>query len=194
MNRKTLVQLFLFLIVLIISVTIFAKYFNEEKISKKNNVIDKNVEENISEKTNIIKNIEYFSKDNDGITYNIKAKYGEIGEKKSDIILLKNVKAKINTLDSEPIYIQSDFAKYNSKSYDTYFYENTKVEYREHKIICKFLDLLFNDNQAVLYENIIYRNLNAKLIADRLEIDLITKNSKLSMKDKNEKIEVIYLN
>ncbi len=194
MNRKTLIQLFLFLIVLIISVTIFAKYFNEEKISKKNNVIDKNVEENINEKTNIIKNIEYFSKDNDGITYNIKAKYGEIGEKKSDIILLKNVKAKINTLDSEPIYIQSDFAKYNSKSYDTYFYENTKVEYREHKIICKFLDLLFNDNQAILYENIIYRNLNAKLIADRLEIDLITKNSKLSMKDKNEKIEVIYLN
>ena len=62
MNRKTLIQLFLFLIVLIISVTIFAKYFNEEKISKKNNVIDKNVEENINEKTNIIKNIEYFQK------------------------------------------------------------------------------------------------------------------------------------
>ena len=39
MNRKTLIQLFLFLIVLIIRVTIFAKYYNEEKISKKNYVL-----------------------------------------------------------------------------------------------------------------------------------------------------------
>ena len=97
-------------------------------------------------------------------------------------------------MNSEPIFIESDFARYNSKNYDTNFYENTKVKYEDHKIDCRFLDLLFNINQAILYENIIYKSLNTKLKADRLEIDLITKNSKLSMQDRNEKIKIIYLN
>ena len=194
MNKKTLMQLILLLIVLMITLIIFLKYFNEVKISEQSNIIDENISKKLNEKSNIIKNIEYFSKDDAGSTYSIKAEYGEINEEASDIILLKNVKAKINTLNSEPIFIESDFARYNSKNYDTNFYENTKVKYEDHKIDCRFLDLLFNINQAILYENIIYKSLNTKLKADRLEIDLITKNSKLSMQDRNEKIKIIYLN
>ena len=53
------------------------------------------------------------------------------------------------------------------------------------------LDLLFNNNQAILYEDIIYKNLETVLLADRLEIDLITKNSKISMNDTNKKIQIV---
>ena len=193
MNKKTALQLLLSSMVVAIFLTIFLKYFNQELESKK----EKNSEEKISkvlkEKSNIIKDIRYLSKDNAGNIYVINAEYGEINEDDPDMIFLKNVKAKISIFNSEDIFIESDFAKYNSKNYDTNFYENTKVEYAEHKINCRYLDLLFNKNLAILYENIVYKTLQTRLLADRLEIDLITKNSKLSMKDGKEKIKIVYI-
>ena len=193
MNKKTALQLLLSSMVVAIFFTIFLKYFNEELEFKK----EKNSEEKISkvlkEKSNIIKDIRYLSKDNTGNIYIINAEYGEINEDNPDIIFLKNVKAKISIFNSEDVFIESDFAKYNSKNYDTNFYENTKVEYAEHKINCRYLDLLFNKNLAILYENIVYKTLQTRLLADRLEIDLITKNSKLSMKNEKEKIKIVYI-
>jgi len=193
MNKKTAVQLLLSSIVVAIFLVIFLKYFNQQTTSKK----EVNIKEKVSivskEKSNIIKDIEYFSKDDLGNTYSIIAEYGEINDDTSNIILLKNVKAKIGTLNSEDIFIESDFAKYNSKNYNTNFYKNTKVEYVEHKINCEYLDLFFNKNQAILYEDIVYKNLQTRLLADRLEIDLITKNSTLSMKDEKEKIKIVYM-
>ena len=68
---------------------------------------------------------------------------------------------------------------------------NKKLE-NVNKINCEYLDLLFNKNIAILYQNIVYKSLETSLIADRLEIDLITKNSKISMNNKKEKIEIVY--
>ena len=193
MNKKTALQLLLSSMVVAIFLTIFLKYFNPELESKK----EKNSEEKISkvlkEKSNIIKDIRYLSKDDTGNIYVINAEYGEINEDNPDIIFLKNVKAKISVVNSEAVFIESDFAKYNSKNYDTNFYENTKVEYAEHKINCRYLDLLFDKNLALLYEDVVYKNLQTRLLADRLEIDLITKNSKLSMKGAKEKIKIVYI-
>jgi len=195
MNKKTALQLLLSSIVVAIFFIIFFKYFNQQEVDSKKG---ENSQEKLSQisktKSNIIKDIEYSSKDNAGNIFTINAEYGEINDENSDIILLKNVKAVVKISNSEDVFIESDFAKYNSKNYDTNFYENTKVKYGEHKINSKYLDLLFNKNQAVLYENIIYKNLQTKLIADKLEIDLITKNSKLSMKDNKEKIKILYTN
>ena len=193
MDKKTVAQLFLVSVIIVIFLTIFLKYFDQEISSKKSDILEKKTPEILDEKSNIIKGIEYFSKDNAGSIYSIKAETGKINEDNPDIIFLTNVKAKISTLGTEDIFIQSDFAKYNSKNYDTNFYENIKVDYVEHQIDCRYLDLLFNNNQAILYEDIIYKNLETVLLADRLEIDLITKNSKISMKDKKEKIKIVYM-
>ena len=197
MKKKTAVQIFLSSIVIAISLTIFFMYFSndldpiDKSASKKE--INKLSNQSANEKLNTIKDIEYLSKDEMGNVYSIFAEYGEIKDQASNIIFLKNVKAKISILNSDDINIESAYAKYNSKNYDTNFYENVKVEYIENKITCKYLDLLFNNNQAILYENIVYENLETSLLADRLEIDLITKNSKLSMKDKKEKIKIVYM-
>ena len=193
MDKKTVVQLFLTSVIIVIFLVIFYKYFNQEKSTKKIDNIEKETSKNLNEKSNLIKDIEYFSKDESGSIYNINAESGNINDDNPDIIFLKNVKAKISTLNSQDIFIQSDFAKYNSKNFDTNFYENIKVEYAEHEIDCEYLDLLFNKNQAILYDNIVYKNLETRLLADRLEIDLITKNSKLSMKNKKEKIKIVYM-
>ena len=42
-----------------------------------------------------------------------------------------------------------------------------------------------------MYNDIIYKKQNTMLTADRLEIDLITKNSKIFMDNKSEKIKII---
>ena len=194
MDKKTLTQFFLGSIIVVIFLVIFFKYFNQETSNKiVKNIEKKEIDKNLNQKSNLIKDIEYFSKDETGSIYSINAESGKINDDNPDIIFLTNVKAKISTLNSEDIFIQSDFAKYNSKNYDTNFYENIKVDYAEHNIGCEYLDLLFNKNRAFLYENIVYKNLDTKLLADRLEIDLITKNSKLSMKDQNEKIKIVYM-
>ena len=194
MDKKTVAQLFLTSVIIVIFLVIFYKYFNQEKSTKKIDSIEKKTSKSLNEKSNLIKGIEYFSKDDSGSIYNINAESGKINDDNPDIIFLKNVKAKISTLNSQDIFIQSDSAKYNSKTFDTNFYENIKVEYAEHEIDCEYLDLLFNKNQAILYENIVYKNLETRLLADRLEIDLITKNSKLSMKNDKEKIKIVYMN
>ena len=192
MNKKTVTQIFLLLLVVVISLTIFLMYFNQE-LEPTNKVVSKNeMPKKTNEKSNIIKDIKYLSKDEGGNTYSIFAEYGEIKDQDPNIIYLKNVKAKISILNSGDINIKSDFAKYNNKSFDTNFYENIKVDYAEHKINCRYLDLSFDKQLAILHENISYKSLETNLFADRLEIDLISKNSTLSMKDKQEKIKIVY--
>ncbi len=193
MNKKTAAQFFLLLIIVAISFVIFLKYFNQKTEVKKKNLENKKISKTLEESSNIIKDIEYLSKDNIGNTYKINAKFGEINQNNTNLILLKNVKAIITIADSEDILIYSNFAKYNSQTYNTNFYENIRVHYGEHKINSEYLDFLFSQSIAILQQDIVYRNSQTKLLADRLEIDLITKNSKLSMKNKKEKIEIFYI-
>ncbi len=192
MNKKTLIQLFLVLIVFAILAIIFFKYFYEKKEIEKIDSSTEKVSEISNKDKNIIKDIKYLSKDNAGNTYLIYAEVGEIASDKPDIIFLKNVHAKISIVNSEDIHIKSKFANYNSKNYNTNFYESIKVNYADHKIDCEYLDLLFVKNIAILHKNIVYKSSETNLFADRLEIDLITKNSKISMNNKKEKIEIIY--
>ena len=192
MNKKTLIQLLLILTVILVLLTIFFKYFyGNKKVTKIDSTKEK-VSVVSKKNVNIIKDIKYLSKDSSGNIYLINAKIGEIAADDPDMIFLKNVEAKISIVNSDDIYIVSNFANYNSKNYDTNFYENIKVKYADHKIDCEYLDLLFNKNIAILHQNIVYKSLETNLFADRLEIDLITKNSKISMKNEREKIEIVY--
>ena len=193
MNKKTTIQFSLFSIIVLIFILIFFKYFNQKIEVKKKTLQNEKVSKTSEKNPNIIKDIEYLSKDSAGNTYKINAKFGEIKDKESNLIILKNVKAIISIIDSEEIVIYSNFAKYNSQNYNTNFYENIRVHYAEHKINSEYLDFLFNKNLAILYQDIVYRNSQTKLLADRLEIDLITKNSKLSMKGEKEKIKIFYI-
>jgi len=141
--------------------------------------------------TNLIKGLRYFSVDDNGNEYEIKSEYGKMTIENPDIILMTNVMAKINIYNSEPIIITSEFAKYNVKNYDTNFEKNILVRYVDNKLNGENLDLSFQNNLMSIYNNIIYQNLNTKLLADKLEIDLVTKDSKITMNDKKGKIKII---
>ena len=193
MKKKILIQLFLFSLLLFLSIFFFYKYFIKESQIIKKTTTDKSL---ITKKlgADLITDLRYFSIDDKGNKYEITSKFGEIGTDNSDIILMTNVKAVIDIHNSDPIIITSNFAKYNIKNYDTKFKENVLVKLVDNKLNGENLDLSFQNNLMSMYNNIIYQNPDTKLLGDKLEIDLITKDSKIIMNDKKSKIKIIKKN
>ena len=190
MNKKILVQFFLFSLFIYLSVFFYYEYFKKDsqilkKIESQKNLPTKNLE------SNLISDLRYFSVDDKGNKYEIKSEFGEIGASKPDIIFMTNVVARIDIYDSDPIIITANFAKYNVKNYDTNFEKNVLVKHVDNKLNGENLDLSFQNNLMSMYNNIIYQNPDTKLLADKLEIDLITKDSKVIMNDKKSKIKII---
>ena len=145
----------------------------------------------IDNQNNLIKNLSYFSKDNLGNEYIIESKYSELNLDNVDIISMESVSAKIIMVNSKPIYVTSNFAKYNNENYETTFTDNVLIVYLDNKIRCEKFHISIKNNFANVTDNVIYENPKEKLIADTIEIDLITKNSKIFMIDKSKKVMVL---
>ena len=145
----------------------------------------------IDNQNNLIKKLSYFSKDNLGNEYIIESKYSELNLDNVDIISMESVSAKIIMANSKPIYVTSNFAKYNNENYETTFTDNVLIVYLDNKIRCEKFHISIKNNFANVTDNVIYENPNGKLIADTIEIDLITKNSKIFMIDKSKKVMVL---
>ena len=198
MNKKIFIQLFLLLIILIISIIFFKTYFlNNKKIT----VLDKNIinlnakdKSTVNTRSNILHNIKYISKDKFGNGYFITSDLGELNNDQPELILMTNVNAIIDLNNSTSIKISADKAIYNSINYDTNFYESVLVTYDEHIIKSDNLNLDFEKSLATVSNNIIYKNLNTKLQADKVEIDLITKNSRIFMDNKLDKVNIVKAN
>ena len=186
MNKKIAFQIILFLLLLIIIFFFYYKYFFSKE-SKIDLTIQNQKIETLDSGNNVIKNIRYFSTDKQGNEYLITSEYGEISKKDVNIILMKNVTSQISLFEKDTIYINSKFAEYNSLSFDTKFNEDVILEYSEHKINSENMNLFFKTNFVEMYNNIIYKSPTNELFADKLEIDLLTKDSKIFMLN-NEKI------
>jgi hypothetical protein len=194
MNKKIIIQLILFFIITLFISLFFFKYLVKTKIGKSDtNELDHSSISN-KEFSNIIENIEYTSNDNIGNEYIIKAEYGEILDKDSNVILMKNVNAEINFHNNEKITISSSQAIYNTINYDTNFKENVFIKYAQHNVRSNNLDVLFKDHKIKLYNKIDYNNLNTNILADVMEIDLLTKDLKIYMNENNKKINATYNN
>ena len=189
MNKKIIVQITLFLILLIIIFFFFYNYFflKKEIINLTNQNQNNNV---FDSKNNLIKSLEYLSTDKNGNKYLITAKYGEISSTEDAIILMTNVVAQIDLLEKDTVYLISDFAKYNSINLNTNFDKNVILKYTGHEITSDNIDLSFEKNFALIYNNVVYKNSTNQLFADKLEIDLLTKDSKIFMYDK-KKLKII---
>ena len=190
MNKKILIQLFLFSLFIFLSVFSYYKYFKKDSQILEKNVIQKNLSTKKLD-SNLISDLRYFSVDDKGNKYEIKSEFGEMGSDNPDVIFMTNVVARIDIYNSDPIIITANFAKYNVKNYDTNFEKNVLVKHVDNKLNGENLDLSFQNNLMSMYNNIIYQNPDTKLLADKLEIDLITKDAKIIMNDKKSKIKII---
>ena len=193
MYKKILIQFLLLITIFIIVFSTFFLYFNKkEKLKTSNLPIIKEKESLIDDETGtLIKDINYSFSDSSGNYYELLSEVGKVDINNSDKIFMTNVVATIYLVDSSPVKITSKYANYNKINHETSFFENVNVTHLIHKATSENLDISFNDNLASMYNNIVYNKPGTNLKADRLEIDLITKNSKIFMDNKTEKIKII---
>ena len=190
MNIKILIQLLLFIILVSTAATYYYFYKNNKTNANVNKINNNNGISINKNSSNLIKNISYASTDNLGNKFIIKSETGEISIDNPSIVYMTNVEAIINLINSDPIIIKANHAKYNKINYETNFKENVLLTYQTHKITSQNLDLSFENNLATIYNKIVYDNNNVKISADILEIDLITKNSKIFMNNEYKKIKI----
>ena len=193
MYKKILIQFLLLITIFIIVFATFFLYFNKkEKLKTSNLPIIKEKKLLIDDETGtLIKDINYSFSDLSGNYYELFSDIGKVDINNPDKIFMTNVVATIYLVDSSPVKITSKYANYNKINHETSFFENVKVTHLIHKATSENLDISFNDNLASMYNNIVYNKPGTNLKADRLEIDLITKNSKIFMDNKTEKIKII---
>ena len=188
MNKKTVTQVLLIFLVILISLLFYLRYFNNSSKNLEENTAVKKVANNQNETSTYIDEIDYVSSDTKGNKYQITAERAEIKIENSDIMFLENVIAYIFIKDSDTVKITSDFGKYNSKNYDTIFSKNVIVIYPGHKITGQYLDFSFLNNLGTISKNVIYIGDKTNLFADKIEMNLITKDAKIFMNDSNKKV------
>ncbi len=174
MKKKIFIQILLSVLILIIFLVVYEKYFKKTSISDTSLI--KEEEKN---QPNSLENITYDSVDREGRKYIITAESGLFNEKEPDIIFMTNVNAKIILIDGSIIYIKSSNAEYNSLNYNTEFQKEVELKFLEHNVFCNNLNIFFQDNLLEAYNDLTYKNLDIIMLADKIEIDLLTKNSKI---------------
>ena len=136
----------------------------------------------------------YKSNNENGNNYIITSEISELPDitsaKESIIISMKGVEATIDVKNSSPIKIVSDTAIFNKATYDTKFLGNVLIIFDDHEVTSNNLDLFFQKNLAIISNDIIYKNLNTVLQADMIEVDMLTKESKIFMNNSKKKIKI----
>mgnify|MGYP001230715272 FL=1 len=162
---------------------------NKEFVKEKKEVIQEEVEN-----SNLIKDVEYKSKDSSDNLYILKASEGIIDKSNSKIIYLTSIKAVIELNDYNSIDISSNFGKYNIDTFDTIFSKNVIIKYLDNIIIGEYLELSLNKNLMTISRNVVFKNNKSSLKADVIEVDIKTKDIKISMYEENKKINIKSLN
>jgi len=188
MNKKSGLQVVMVFVIMIILFWFYLKYFtNNFADVKEVQVIEKINEEQNSDST-YINDINYTSIDVRGNKYQITAKLAEIKIENSDVMFLTDVIAFVFIKDRDTVKITSNFGKYNTINYDTIFSENVIVIYPGHKITGEYLDFSFLTNLGIFTTNVIYNGEKTNLFADKIEMNLTTKDTKIFMNDIGKKV------
>ena len=202
MNRSLIFQIGILMIILIIGYFTFS-YLNKNNDSKlvensiSNEVNEAQLKNNLLEKsqqTNTILELSYKSSDEKGNIYQINSESGSIDDANENILILENVTAKILVFNYGTFFIESDMAKYNKLSLDTHFFDNVNLLYLNHIIKSEDLFLKYIDKEIKISNNVKYKNEENFLEADEVDLDLVTKTSKIYMNDKNQKVKAIIKN
>jgi hypothetical protein len=192
MKKKIFLKLALILSLIIVTWFVYSEYFKEDKSKSSKQVnTTSEIEEDTVYNSNIIKDINYTSRDLKGNEYILIAKEGEIDLDNSDIIFLTDVTAYIKLVkNSELIVITSNYGKYNTINYDTIFSKNVKIEYVDNIITGDYLDFSMMKNLLIVSRNVVYKNLGNTMKADVIELDTTTKDTKIFMYNSDEQVNV----
>ncbi len=188
MNR--IIQLTLLLIIIISSLVFYKIYFSEEKkpiIKKKIN------EDQLSNQSqnNLIKNLKYEVKLDQNKQYIITSDLSEITyDNNVELVKMQKVIAIFIDKNNIPLTVISDKAIYNNSNYNTKFRENVKIEYLDNIILADKMDLNFENNTILIFDNVNYNGTQGNLLTDIIKINLITKKIDIYMKDYKDNVKI----
>ncbi len=192
MEKTVYIRFIISIFAIIIFFLLYSKYYQKKEIESP---VTKKIEEENFTDSNQIKDIKYSSKDLKGNEYILLANEGEIDLDNNDIIFLKDVTAYIKIMrNNEIITIISSYGKYNTINYDTIFSDNVKINYLDNQIMGDYLDLSIMKNMLIISKNVVYTNPENILKADVVEINTITKDTKIFMYNSKEKVNIESLN
>ena len=202
MERKTIIQLVIISILILISILIYKFYYNQDlqdDIKINESSISKDKIDN--EGQNLIKDIKYTSNNNQGDIFEIIADYGETSLVDPNLMFLTNVTGNIFFKEKDNIILNSDFAGFNTKTFETTFIKNVKIIRGDQTITGNELYLVLEQNEKVIEDNpdidqnlirisynVLFKSPGYTLKADVIEIDLITKNMNIFMNNKLKKV------
>jgi len=207
MGKNTIIQLLLFLILIILGSYIFYN-FSKNKEENNLNILKKNENNNIDEKKlsnnqNIIENIRYQSSNFRGDTFEILAKYGETFLENPNQMKLTKVNSNILFKNGEIINLKSNFADFNTQTFETTFFENVSIIKKNEIINGDKLYFIMEasnnisdssnekeENIIRLTGNVIYKKPGYTAKADIIEIDLVTKNLIIEMTKKTDRVVI----
>lgn len=186
---KILIQFVIFLFIFFIIFFLKNIYFkNSNKLETNKDLSKTNINKIETQNKNFVSNLSYYTKDIKNNRYYIESKTGEILDDSNQIVM-QIVVAKIIFNNNEEIKITSDSAIYNDINFSTKFIDNINITYNKNQILSDKMDLDFENKKAIIYENVIYKNLTTNMQANYLELDMETKKVNIFM-DKNFKEQV----
>ena len=198
MINKNIIQFILVIFLTVFSIFFYQKYLvsnneNKKLLEKEIDTQTTNKQLILEDKKNIeneIENLRYTSEDLLGNTYIIDAETAQVEEGKVNQVKLFVVTAKIIQKDDSIIYINSNFADYDRSNNNTIFKSDVNVRYGDQSIDADIINFNFLDNLIKIEENVLYKNNNAEVNADKIEINMESKKLKISMNKKEDKVEI----
>ena len=198
MINKNIIQFILVIFLTVFSIFFYQKYLvsnneNKKLLEREIDTQTTNKQLILEDKKNIeneIENLRYTSEDLLGNTYIIDAETAQVEEGKVNQVKLFVVTAKIIQKDDSIIYINSNFADYDRLNNNTIFKNDVNVRYGDQSIDADIINFNFLDNLIKIEENVLYKNNNAEVNADKIEINMESKKLKISMNKKEDKVEI----
>tara|TARA_B100001121_G_scaffold279866_1_gene271384 strand:+ start:87 stop:695 length:609 start_codon:yes stop_codon:yes gene_type:complete len=202
MSRSSIIQIGI-IIMILFSVYFIYSYLNKEKIEdlglntklkKAEEAHNKNDEKSEIQASNTILELSYKSSDDSGNIYEINSISGAVNEDDKNILFLESVTAKISIINYGIFLVESKNAKYNKLTLDTHFFGDVNLHYLDHIIKSEDLFLKYLNKEVKISNNVKYNSNNNLLEADEIYLDLVSRTSKIYMKDKTKKVKAIIKN
>ena len=204
MGKKNLIQVVLLILLILVTFLFFNVFYKTDKTLKSSKKIEiENPEETKSnDGKNIIQDIKYTSNNNNGDIFEILADYGEPSTEIDNLMFLTKVVANITLKNKSDIKLTSDYANFNTKTFETTFINNVKIFRNDETILGNELYLVLDQSNALsqnapdaeknlirISHDVIVKKPGYMLKADVIEIDLITKNTKVYMINEKDKVQ-----
>ena len=202
-SKKTLIQTFLILTLILLNFVVFNFYYKADFKKDQTDLKNKEIEEkSLNVKNNdLIENLKYTSNNSRGDIYELFADFGEANIENPDIMFLTNVNGRIKSKNKPDVLLTSKFANFNTKTFETTFIDDVKISRHDEIITGDELYLVLDrdkndfkenldkeENLLRISNNVSFKKPGYSLEADIVEIDLITKNSKIYMKNGIKKV------